>query len=337
MKLNGLHQECLLALVCHLDCGSLGRISSVNILFRELLGGDDGSQPWRAVALRLPSLSELPPHLAFEAGACGAANRPGAWRDVCRLANRMHGLPTGLVLPDTPSLACEWRCPNPADGEKSLSKSMLERSLLGHCPVVTFSGEIGGDRAMRSATPWTFLPCEKPDAPPSILELYKRSVRKKVTSERPQLSRPKVLALIRKRFEGKVPGGPTRAKERELSKRARELRIEYDERVAALRRGAWRNSSLLQPVVTSQGLLSLVPVRYFEITLQEPSGGQAEGCEQEMCVALGFCSKKFKLTGRQPGWDGRSVACHSDDGMAYFNHEKHRLELKFKAGDTVID
>lgn len=151
--------------------------------------------------------------------------------------------------------------------------------------------------------------------------------------ENPSLSRPRLNALIKARFMHKEPGGPSREEVRDINIKVRELREAYEDEVSSLRMAAWTNANLLQPFVSPSGGLALAPLRYWEVSLLEPPMSEAEG--SDWCVAVGFCSWKFRLHGRMPGWDGRSVACHSDDGQAFCNNETWKLDLKFKAGDTV--
>jgi len=258
-------------------------------------------------------------------------------QDICKLAVGMPPLPSGIVLPVSPDVQCEWRDePNSCHGASGPSTNeSVAQSPHGQCPIVTFSGDIGGDRALRSATPWTFCPFEKPERPPTAFDIYKKRVRKKVAAENPSLSRPRLNALIRSRFTHKEAGGPSRAEERDLKMKERQLREAYEDELSSLRRAAWSNASLLQPLLSAGSGITLAPLRYWEVTLSEAPMGEAEAEGGEWCVAVGFCSWKFRLHGRMPGWDGRSVACHSDDGQAFHNHETWNLGLKFKAGDTV--
>jgi len=75
---------------------------------------------------------------------------------------------------------------------------------------------------------------------------------------------------------------------------------------------------------------SFVPVTrlsflaYFEIIITEDPKirrarrtGQLDASGSSNCVAIGLGTERFKLIGRQPGWDAHSFGWHSDDGCLF--------------------
>ena len=85
-------------------------------------------------------------------------------------------------------------------------------------------------------------------------------------------------------------------------------------------------------------------VGYFEVEiLPVPADGRAAaaaeggGAAGPDCVAVGLCTSKFALVGRQPGWDPESFGYHGDDGRVFHGSgvRSNAYGPRFGAGDVV--
>ena len=83
-------------------------------------------------------------------------------------------------------------------------------------------------------------------------------------------------------------------------------------------------------------------VGYFEVEiLPVPSDGRAsaaaEGGAGPDCVAVGLCTAKFALVGKQPGWDPESFGYHGDDGRIFHGSGVRSTAYgpRFGAGDVI--
>ena len=75
-------------------------------------------------------------------------------------------------------------------------------------------------------------------------------------------------------------------------------------------------------------------IGYFEVTVGAPILTDLSGLD---CVAIGLCSARFPLSGRQPGWDKFSFGYHSDDGHIFHGSGNGARPFgpRFGDGDVV--
>lgn len=85
-------------------------------------------------------------------------------------------------------------------------------------------------------------------------------------------------------------------------------------------------------------------IAYFEVNVLESSQDEKSQARLSStlfdatpteCVAVGLSTAGFDLAQRLPGWDGKSIGYHSDDGMAYPAPSSSSRWPCFGVGDVV--
>lgn len=81
--------------------------------------------------------------------------------------------------------------------------------------------------------------------------------------------------------------------------------------------------------------VDLSSVAYYEVSIGECDSDSPYGPQD--CIAVGFGSRHFPLSGKQPGWDRHSFGYHSDDGHVFHGSglSSEPYGPTFRPGDVV--